>query len=62
MLNYTLLDDPNEDRQAKTDPDLNFEVRSERLATTTDTPATDSWDCKYDRSLFPRVFIISVNV
>ena len=40
--NYTLLEDPNEEHQAKTGPDLNFEVRSERLATPADTPTTDS--------------------
>jgi hypothetical protein len=42
MSNYTLLEDPNEDRQAKSGPDLNFEVRSERLPTPIDTPAIDS--------------------
>ena len=41
MSNYTLLDDPTDDRPPKNDVDLTFEVRSERLHTTTDSPASD---------------------
>jgi hypothetical protein len=36
MLNYTILDDPDNDSETKTNVDLKFEVRSERLTPTTD--------------------------
>jgi hypothetical protein len=36
MSNYTVLDDPDTDTETKTNDDLKFEVRSERLIPTTD--------------------------
>jgi hypothetical protein len=36
MSNYTILDDPDNNNETKDDVDLKFEVRSERLISTTD--------------------------
>ena len=36
MSNYTLLDDPDKTNETNNEVDLKFEVRSERLNTTTD--------------------------
>jgi hypothetical protein len=42
MSNYTMLDDPEKDTETKTDVDLKFEVRSERLIPTADNSSLSS--------------------
>lgn len=44
MTNYTLLDNPDADHSGenKTDANLNFEVRSERLNTSTELQSSSS--------------------
>ncbi|CAF1489418.1 unnamed protein product [Rotaria sordida] len=42
MSNYTIIDDPDNDNETKTDVNLKFEVRSERLILPTDNQSSSS--------------------